>query len=127
MTNNYLSEYVHYNISEGRPHNYLSEYVHKYILESCPQTNKYLCFENDLSYMASCIYEGVSEDSRHGTGHVDIQGGICIILLECVWLPMHENPCRKIQLLGIAHPVMGITISGDRGTTGDKAHPRPQL
>ena len=25
---------------------------------------------------------------------------------------MGSNPCRKIQLLGIAHPVVGITISG---------------
>ena len=37
LTNNYLSEYVHYNISEGCSHNYLSEYVHKFISEGCPQ------------------------------------------------------------------------------------------
>ena len=84
LTNNYLSEYVHYNISEGCPHNYLSEYVHKYISKGFPRTNKYLCFENDLSYMASCICEGVGEDSRHGMGHADIQVGICIISLKCV-------------------------------------------
>ena len=35
--------------------------------------------------------EGVDEDSRHRTGHVDIQVGICIILLECAWFPLHEN------------------------------------
>ena len=35
--------------------------------------------------------EGVGEDSRHGTGHVDIQLGICIILLEYVWLLLHEH------------------------------------
>ena len=35
--------------------------------------------------------EGVGEDSRHGTGHVGIQVGIYIILLECVWFPMHEH------------------------------------
>ena len=40
---------------------------------------------------------------------------------------MGSNPCRKIQLLGIAHPVVGITISGVGVTTGDEAHPEPQL
>ena len=35
--------------------------------------------------------EGVSDDSRYGTGHVDIQVGICIILIECVWLSLHEH------------------------------------
>ena len=29
--------------------------------------------------------DGVNEDSRHGTGHVDIQVGICMIYLN-VWL-----------------------------------------
>ena len=33
----------------------------------------------------------------------------------------------KIQLLGIAHPVMGITISGAGGTTDDEAYLGPQL
>ena len=84
-----------YCISEGCPHNYLSEYVHIYIYiyisEGCPQTNKYLCSENDLSYMASCMCDGVGENSRYETRHVDIQVGICIILLECVWLPLHEH------------------------------------
>ena len=47
--------------------------------ESCPQTNKYLCFENDISYMENCMCERVGEDSRHGTGLVDIQVGICMI------------------------------------------------
>ena len=40
---------------------------------------------------------------------------------------MGNNSCRKIQLLGIAHPIVGITISGAIGTTGDEAHPGPQL
>ena len=40
---------------------------------------------------------------------------------------MGSNPCRKIQLLGIAHPIVGITISSVRGTIGDEAHPGPQL
>ena len=38
---------------------------------------------------------------------------------------MESNPCRKIQLLGIAHPVMGITISGTEGTLEDGTNPRP--
>ena len=69
-------------ILEGCPHNHLSEYVHKYISEGCPQKNKYLCFKNDFSYMANSMCEGVGEDSRHGTGHVDIQVGICMICLN---------------------------------------------
>ena len=40
---------------------------------------------------------------------------------------MGSNPCIKIQLLGIAHSVMGITISDVGGTTGDEAHSGPQL
>ena len=35
--------------------------------------------------------EKVSKDSRHGTGHVDIQVEVCIILLKYVWLPFHEH------------------------------------
>ena len=31
-----------------------------------------------------CMCEGVGEGSRHGTGHVDIQVGICMNLLECL-------------------------------------------
>ena len=38
---------------------------------------------------------------------------------------MGSNPRRKIQLLGIAHPVVGITISGTEGLPGDGTHPRP--
>ena len=41
--------------------------------------------------MVSCMCEGVDEDSKHGKGHVDIQVGICIILLECVWFLLHEH------------------------------------
>ena len=37
---------------------------------------------------------------------------------------MGSNPCRKIQLLDIAHPSWEI-ISGTGGTSGDEAHPRP--
>ena len=38
---------------------------------------------------------------------------------------MGSNQCRKIQLLGIAHPVVGITISGIEGLPGDGMHSRP--
>ena len=34
--------------------------------------------------------EGVGEDSRHGTCHVDIRVGMCIILLECVCFSLYE-------------------------------------
>ena len=40
---------------------------------------------------------------------------------------MGSNSCRKIQLLGIAHLVVGITILGVEDTTGDESHPKPQL
>ena len=37
---------------------------------------------------------------------------------------MESNPCRRIQLPGVAHPVMGITISGTEGAPGDGTHSR---
>ena len=55
--------------------------------------------------------EGVGKDSRHGIGHVDIQVGSCIFLSVfgchdmCTYV--RSNPCRKLSLLGIAHPVEG--------------------
>ena len=55
--------------------------------------------------------EGVGEDSRHGIEHVDIQVGLCICLnvFGCHYMCTYvgSNPCRGIQLLGIAHPVEG--------------------
>ena len=55
--------------------------------------------------------EGVGEDSRHGIGHVDIQVGSCICLsvFGChdMCTLVGSNPCRKLSLLGIAHPVEG--------------------
>ena len=54
-------------------------------------STNYLCFENNFFIHDNCMCEGVGEDSRYGTGHVDIQVGICIILLECAWLPLHEH------------------------------------
>ena len=38
---------------------------------------------------------------------------------------MGSNPCRKIPLLGVAHPVEGKTISGNEGKPEDGMHPRP--
>ena len=59
--------------------------------------------------MSMC--EGVDEDSRHGIGHVDIQVGSCICLtvfgFHYMTTEVRSNPCRGIQLLGIAHPVEG--------------------
>ena len=57
------------------------------------------------------MYEGVGEDSRHGIGLVDIEVGSCICLGVIVCHDMctyvGSNPCRKLSLLGIAHPVEG--------------------
>ena len=64
----------------GYPHNYLSEYVHKDISKVFPQTNKYLCFENNFSYVENaCVKESVR---TRGMGHVDIQVWICMIYLN---------------------------------------------
>ena len=38
---------------------------------------------------------------------------------------MGSNPYGKIQLLGITHPVVGITISGTEDLPGDGTHPKP--
>ena len=38
---------------------------------------------------------------------------------------MGSNPCRKIQLLGIVHPVVGIIILGTESAPEDGKHPRP--
>ena len=55
--------------------------------------------------------EGVGEDSIHGIGHVDIQVGSCIFLSVFVCHDMctqvGSNSCRKLSLLGIAHPIEG--------------------
>ena len=37
---------------------------------------------------------------------------------------MGSNLCRKIQLLAIVHPVVGMTISGTEGVPRDGMHPR---
>ena len=55
--------------------------------------------------------EGVGEDSRHGFGHVDIQVGSCICLSVIICHDMYtwvgSNPCMKLSLLGIVHPIEG--------------------
>ena len=55
--------------------------------------------------------KGVGEDSRYRIGHVDIQVGSCICLSVIVFHDMctyvGSNPCRKLSLLGIAHPIEG--------------------
>ena len=53
--------------------------------------NKYLCFENSFSIHGKCMCEGVGEDSRHETWHVDIRVEMYILLLECVCFPLHEH------------------------------------
>ena len=62
--------------------------------------------------------EGVSEDSRHGIGHVDIQVGSCICLsvFGCHYMStlVGSNPCRRLSLLSIAHPVEGSLFQVQR-------------
>ena len=38
---------------------------------------------------------------------------------------MGSSPSRKIQLLGIAHPIVGKIFSSTGGISGDETHPRP--
>ena len=57
--------------------------------------------------------EGVGEDSKYGAWHVGIRVGMCILILECVYVChcmctyVGSSPCRRIHLLGIADPVVG--------------------
>ena len=61
-----------------------------YVGRLSTEKNKYLCFENGFhTWQRMC--ERVSKYSRHGRGHVDIQVEVCIILLEYVWLSLHEH------------------------------------
>ena len=62
---------------------------------------------DDLSCMTYDIHVDIL------LGYVDIMTSHCMCILD--W----GSPCRKIQLLGIAHPVVGIIISGTEGTPGD--------
>ena len=53
-----------------------------FILEGCPQIKQIFCLETIFIH-GIIMCEGVSEDSRHGIGHVDIRVGI-MNSLECV-------------------------------------------
>ena len=55
--------------------------LRKYIFK-----NNRFCFENDYFFFIDGLgkCEGVSEDSRHGNGHVDIQVGSRIYLSVCL-------------------------------------------
>ena len=48
-----------------------------------------------------------------------------IVVCHCMRIKEGSSPCRKIGLLGIAYPVVGITISGTEGAPRDETHPRP--
>ena len=50
----------------------------------------------------------------------------CLFGCHCMRTEVGSNPCKKIQLLGIAHPVVGIKILGIKGAPGDGTHPRTQ-
>ena len=53
--------------------------------------------------------EGVGEDSGHEIGRVDIRIGSCncldVIVCHDMCTLVGSNPCRKLSLLGFAHPV----------------------
>ena len=89
---------------------------------SCPMylQNSVVSFREQKAFILKTVFllafglgmcEGVGEDSRHRIGHVDIQVGSCICLSVIVCHDMctqvGSNPCRKLSLLGIAHPVEG--------------------
>ena len=87
-----------------------NKFTNVFILEGCPQIKQIFCLETVFIHGIN-MCEGVSENSRHGIGHVDIRVRI-MNSLECVCFPLHEhlggsNSCRKISLLGIVHLVMG--------------------
>ena len=50
----------------------------------------------------------------------------CLFGCHCMRTEVGSNPCKKIQLLGIAHPIVGIKILGIKGAPGDGTHPRTQ-
>ena len=86
MSNKLYRKLVHTNFIGVCPPNYirgLSNKLYRRLTNEFSKT-KIFCFENIFSYMAKCMCEGVSDDSRHGTGHVNIRVGMCILVLECV-------------------------------------------
>ena len=42
---------------------------------------------------------------------------VMVELCHCMSTWVGSSPCRKIHLLGIAHPVVGKTFSGAEGTS----------
>ena len=82
-------------------------------LDSVFSRTKSFCFENDVFLTFGLgMCEGGGENSRHGIGHVDIQVGSCIclnafMLNHCMCTLVGSNPCRRLSLLGIAHPIKG--------------------
>ena len=42
----------------------------------------------------------------------------CLFGFHCMSTLVGSNPCRRIQLLGISHSVVGTTISGIEGAPG---------
>ena len=64
---------------------------------------------------------------NHSMRELHLYGMCMIVVCHCMCILGGSSSCRKIQLLGIAHPILGISISGAGGMTGDKTHPRPQL
>ena len=82
-----------------------------------------MCFQEQKAFVLKIVFlltfglgmcEGVSEDSRHGIGYVDIQVGsrICLSVIICLDMCTigHCSPCR------------GITISDTGSVQEDDIH-----
>ena len=97
-----------------------------------------MCFQEQKAFVLKTVFllafrlgmcERVYEDSRHGIGHVYIQVGSCICLNVIVCHDMctqvGSNPCRRLSLLGTAHPFEGSLFQGQgvyRRTTLTRGH-----
>ena len=58
-------------------------------IRDCPmsfQKQKSFVLKTVFFMHDKCMCEGVGEDSRHGTWHVNIRVGMYIFLLECVYV-----------------------------------------
>ena len=86
-----------------------------------------MCFQEQKVFVLKTVFllafslgvcEEVGEDSRHGIVNVDIQVGSCICLsvISChdMCTQVGSNPCRKLSLVGIAHPVEGSLFQVQR-------------
>ena len=85
-------------VSESCPTIHLGGLSTKLIIRVCPlymrrrvvyKVNKYICLETIFIHDTS-MCERVSEDSRHGIGHVDIRVRI-MNSLEYVYFPLHGH------------------------------------